>query len=292
MTLPVEQLVFVIMIPVYTLGFIVVGYLGYRKRKSQELLATPHQDMSGWYRSQMFQQEDERISASVTYSYVNKPTEQIYVDATTSNAGRSHEPYGIDRSATPMLKPRLRDDSTVSNVYFRTNTHLELAKKDDKLTHVKTSLYKFYDIAMILSIPILTFLDYTSDISMAVYFLSNGVTQLGVLCVFTIVMQRVTSAIILADHYGWETGVRQLFDLEMFFAVYESVIHERTVLQIIQAKILEGFFESFPQLFFQTYYVVKPSYHAEWTSMIYISITLSILSLSKCWLFSYVFLIF
>jgi hypothetical protein len=38
MTLPVEQLVFVIIIPVYTLGFIIMAYLGYRKRKAQELL--------------------------------------------------------------------------------------------------------------------------------------------------------------------------------------------------------------------------------------------------------------
>jgi hypothetical protein len=292
----------------------------------QKLIDMTHKRDDVFYQDQMFEQDDVGMTGVVSYSNFKSPerlytsstnalrsherpgieassspnspsvarlSEQHRNESRPSNYLRSLQRLGTEASASASVaslpERRLTTESRcskASNYYFKTNTDLELAKKDDKLTHIKTSLFKFYEIVMIFSIPILTLLDYTSDISMAVYFLTNGATTLGILCVLAIVFQRVTSAIILGDHYGWETGVRQLFDLEMFFAVYESVMHERIVLQIIQAKVLEGFFESFPQLLFQTYYVVKPSYYAESTNMIYLSITLSILSLSKCWLFS------
>merc|ERR1719320_779203 len=113
---------------------------------------------------------------------------------------------------------------------------------------------------------------------MVIFFLSHDhLKYLGYLSLIILVFQRVTSAIIIADYYGWVTGVLQLFDLEVFLAVYNSIKCERMVLQVIQLKILEGFFESFPELLIQTYYLVRYSQESAQGPMVYVSICLSLL---------------
>ena len=72
--------------------------------------------------------------------------------------------------------------------------------------------------------PLLNMLDHVSDITMTVHFLSHDrTTNLGYISLLIIILQRVASAAILGDHYGWETGLRQFFDIEVFFAMYHSI---------------------------------------------------------------------
>jgi len=183
-------------------------------------------------------------------------------------------------------------DTTRTSVYFRTDTDIQEQFTEKKTccfcsAEFKNNMSTLWEDLRIFPLPLLNMLDHVSDISMTVHFLSDANTRnLGYISLLILILQRISSAAILGHHYGWVTGVRQFFDIEVFFAMYQSIRRHRTVLTIIQLKILEGFYESFPELCIQTYYLVKPSHDNKGGFIIYASITLSMLSLSKCWLFS------
>jgi len=254
-----DILVLLIMLPLYTIGFCIAGCLGGIKR--DEDLDT----ISAWRKlprklSDLWKLHDSEGD-------LTGPTKEISTLSLNSAA-----------SAT----------SHRSTAYFKTDSFTqEEISKSSCTAQITKNLFDMWEIFIIYTVPILSIMDNVSDISMDVFFLSQArLRQIGYLSLFIIIFQRVTSAIILADNYGWEAGTRQLFDLEVFFAVYNSIKYERIVLQVIQLKILEGFFESFPQLLLQMYYLVKRAKKGEENFMIWVSITLSLLSLSKCWLFS------
>jgi len=179
-----------------------------------------------------------------------------------------------------------------ASIYFRTDTVLPKQESEEGSCCAFSAEYKDFMRALlqdllIFPMPILNVLDYVSDITMTLHFLRNEETRrLGYISLLILIFHRVASAAILGNHYGWQTGVLQFFDIEVFVATYRSMRRHRTVLQVIQLKILEGFYESFPELLVQSYYLVKDKYDSSGGFMIYASITLSLLSLSKSWLFS------
>jgi len=242
-----------IMVPIYTIGYIIVGILGYLERGKSS-------------------RNDEGMLITQDFSDLGG----ALLTTTTEDLRRISNP-----------------DSRSTSVYFRTDT---LFIPDDKpeekrccnlSAEFKDTVWTLYEDLCIFPMPLLNMLDHVSDITMTVHFLSKDETRnLGVVSLLILVLFRFASAFILGDHYGWKTGVRQFFDIEVFFAMYHSVRRHRTLLQVIQLKILEGFYESFPELCIQTYYLVKDSHENEGDGIIYLSITLSLLSLSKCWLFS------
>jgi len=244
-----ELLVYLIMVPIYLSGFVVIGCMGHRKNC------------------------EKRVKPTLDKSLVS---EIIFPGSRVSLETEDYELEAV---------PTDRANTTIA--YFHTDTLSLYSDESCCSPWVWENLKYFYDIMVIYSIPLLNVLDYISDISMVVFFLSqNNTRDLGIYSMLVIILHRVVSAIILGDWYGWETGVRQLLDLEVFPAVYISTQRERVVLQIIQMKILEGFLESFPQLLFQSYYLIKPSKHADETALVHISMILSLLSLSKSWMFS------
>jgi len=230
-----ELLVYLIMLPIYMIGFVMAGCWGYREKSGEPALYLMHE-------------------------------------------------ISFDVSSQDSTQKTVRELSDIA--YFHTDTQSVDTIKScyRKMKQIMESISCILEIY---SLPLLNALDYISDISTAFFFLSKTNTRLlGIYSLLVISSQRIFSAIILGDHYGWETGVRQLFDLEVLYAVYTSVKRERAVLQIIQIKILEGFLESFPQLLFTSYYLVKRSKNAEENVLIHISLILSLLSLSKAWIFS------
>jgi len=246
----VDLLVYLILVPFYMVGFIIVGIIGHRGR----------------YKERGINEFDEALTMiSISSGLIGQ--------AETEWTSRKVE----------LTSPTFQDDIMIRS--FRTDTqYLDTIERCPK---VKETLKHIAGIMKIYTIPLLNVMDYISDISTAFFFLSQKNTrQLGIYSLLVIFAQRMISAIILGEHYGWETGVRQIFDLQVFYAVYVSIKRERVVLQVIQIKIIEGFLESFPQLLFQSYYLVKPSKHAEETAIVHISIILSLLSLSKAWMFS------
>jgi len=270
----VDLLVPLLMVVIYSIGLFIAGFLGYRKRSKNDSIYKSSEDL--FLRSK----GDLLGRTGTAYSQ-----DSVCGQAITGNNPESLP--GTIRLKNVEIgerEPKIRRDrstSSQSTIYFRTNTHAEL----QSTSTVKTKMSQVLKVMAIYAIPILNLLDYSSDISMTIFFFKQGVTQLGVLCFSTIILQRVTSAFILGEQYGFRTGVRQLMDIEVFYAVYSSIKNGRTVLTIIQLKILEGFFESIPQMSIQLYYVVKPSYgEFEWMS--YIAVILSLVSLSKCYLFS------
>jgi len=245
-----DLLVYLILVPFYMIGFAIVGIIGHRER----------------YKEPGINEFDKSMRM---LSMSRGSSGQVETESTS-----------------PMVEiesPTLHDDSTIKS--FRTDTlYLDTIESCPK---VKEILKNIAGIMKIYSIPLLNVMDYVSDISTAFFFLSQTNTRhLGIYSLLVIFAQRMISAIILGEHYGWLTGVRQIFDLQVFHAVYVSIKRERVVLQVIQIKILEGFLESFPQLLFQSYYLVKPSKHAEETAIVHVSMILSLLSLSKAWMFS------
>jgi len=262
----VDLLVPLLMVVIYSIGLFIAGFLGYRKRSKKDAILQS--------RGSLFLRRGTEDSFSI------QAIEEI--DTEGSRSVIRLKDIGLEETESHIRRYTQGSQSTIQ---FRTDTFAELKSTNPTLNMMQTKVSQVLRVMYIYAIPILTLLDYSSDISMTIFFFNQGVTQLGVLCFSTIILQRVISAFILGDQYGFRTGVRQLFDLELFYAVYNSIKHGRTVLAIIQLKILEGFFESLPQLCIQLYYVVKPSYgNLDWMS--YISVILSLLSLSKCYLFS------
>jgi len=254
------------MVVIYSIGLFIAGFLGYRKRSKDDALLERNWFLTTGTEDSLSIQAVEEISNEQSTSIIR--LRDVELEETESHI-RRYKTQG--------------DSQSIIN--FRTDTFAELQSTNTTLNMMQTKMSQVLKVIYIYAIPILTLLDYSSDISMTLFFFKQGVTQLGVLCFTTIILQRVISAFILGEQYGFRTGVRQLFDLELFYAVYNSIKHGRTVLAIIHLKILEGFFESLPQLCIQLYYVVKPSY-GDFDWMSYISVILSLLSLSKCYLFS------
>merc|ERR1719320_1318042 len=139
-------------------------------------------------------------------------------------------------------------------------------------------------------IPILHVLDYVSDLTVLARFWECGETKnLGYISLSIIVCHRVTTALILGDQDGWRSGLRQLFDLEMVIVAYDSVKYKRTVFGLRKHKVLDGILENLPQLLLQTYYLIEygnPSCAEEKSWVLYFSIALSLLSLSRCYVYS------
>jgi len=262
----VDLLVPLLMVVIYSIGLFIAGFLGYRKRSKDDALLERNWFLTTGTEDSLSIQAVEEISNEQSTSIIR--LRDVELEETESHI-RRYKTQG--------------DSQSIIN--FRTDTFAELQSTNTTLNMMQTKMSQVLKVIYIYAIPILTLLDYSSDISMTLFFFKQGVTQLGVLCFTTIILQRVISAFILGEQYGFRTGVRQLFDLELFYAVYNSIKHGRTVLAIIHLKILEGFFESLPQLCIQLYYVVKPSY-GDFDWMSYISVILSLLSLSKCYLFS------
>jgi len=263
----VDLLVPLLMVVIYSIGLVIAGFLGYRKRSKDDAIL---QSKGNWFLTTGT--EDSISTQAIEEVSPNKSTSIIRL-----------KDVGLEETETNIRRYTTQDSRRTIN--FRTNTFAEFESTNTVLNMMQTKMSQVLKVMYIYAIPILTLLDYSSDISITLFFFKQGVTQLGVLCFSTIILQRVTSAFILGEQYGFRTGVLQLFDLEVFCAVYNSIQHGRTVLAIIQLKILEGFFESLPQLCIQLYYVVKPSY-GDFDWMSYISVILSLLSLSKCYLFS------
>jgi len=248
-----DLLVYLILVPLYMIGFVIVGIRGHWKKR----LWVPAS--SGL---------DEAFASGM-----------ISLASTSTGILERRDSTPQDSLQPPSSSPN------GSMSYLRTTT--QDFDTSERCPEVKKILKNIASILKIYSIPLLIVMDYISDISTAFFFLSQPNTRrLGIYSLLVIFAQRMISAIIMGENYGWETGVRQLFDLQVFHAVYASIKRERVVLQVMQIKILEGFLESFPQLLFQSYYLVKPSKHAEETPIVHISIILSLLSLSKAWMSS------
>jgi hypothetical protein len=247
-TLDAELLVPLITIPIWTVGFAIVGYFGYRDR------------------------DDESKSNRLEGIFNPGVLPRAKTVETPENGGAKKNPLEI---------------STRTSVYFHTDSVMWEPTRSCCSPEMQKIMWDVYAILIFYSIPILSMLDHVSDMSMVVLFLRQShLKHLGFISLFIILFQRITSALILGDQYGWKKGILQFFDLEMFVAVYNSIKHERTVLELVQLKLLEGILESFPELVIQSYYFVALSQGAERSWLVYISLTLSMLSLSKCWLFS------
>jgi len=179
----------------------------------------------------------------------------------------------------------LESRASTMTMYFRTDS-FSGSEKGCCNTECQETFWNIYEFFIIMSVPCLSLLDHLSDYMMTVHLLQSSHSRLlGFISIAIIILQRLTSAMIMGNQYGLKTGVRQFFDVEVFHAVYNSIKHSRTVLEIMEMKILEGFYESLPSLCIQTYYLVNESDMKD-GFYVYFSITISLLSLSKCWLFS------
>jgi len=137
-------------------------------------------------------------------------------------------------------------------------------------------------------VPVMTCIDFFSDVSVTIKWLGeDGTRSIGMLGISILLGHRVLSALVFAEKYGWWTGVRQFFDLEMFKTIYLSVKYNRKMYGLMEHKMLEGLMESFPQLLMQTYYVVKrQGSHDANKYLLHFSIMSSLFSLASCYMFT------
>ena len=77
--------------------------------------------------------------------------------------------------------------------------------------------------------------------------------------------------------------------------MYKSVKYERAMFELREYKVMDGIMENLPQLLIQTYYLIEydevdsaenGSCGNEKSLLIYFSIALSLISLSRCYLYS------
>jgi len=132
----------------------------------------------------------------------------------------------------------------------------------------------------------ITCLDFVTDSLVTLSWLSqDGSRYYGVLSLVVLLMQRIISALIFGLDEGWRTGLRQLFDIEVFWKLEDSAESYRTIYGLKKYKIIEGLFESYPELIMQTYYAMKGPHNRNMT-LFYLSIVTSVLSLANCYIFS------
>ena len=107
---------------------------------------------------------------------------------------------------------------------------------------------------------------------------------MGILSLSNLFLHRCISALVFAEDEGWQAGIRQLFDIEVFNKLMASAAYNRTVYGLKKYKILEGLFESYPQLLLQTYFVMKWGDNTN-MHLFYFSIITSLISLAHIYIF-------
>jgi len=145
-------------------------------------------------------------------------------------------------------------------------------------------------IIQIYSVAIITCIDLIVDVTVMLKWINVGTTRnIGAISLTILLSQRVISALVFAQEYGYLIGIWQLFDLEIFNLICVSVQFQRPVYGLKKYKILEGLIESFPQLMIQTYFLLKRSDEIDNPWLFHASMLTSLVSLAMCYLISDVY---
>jgi len=135
-------------------------------------------------------------------------------------------------------------------------------------------------------VVVITCADYFGDIWVMLDWMGKNETRnLGSISLTILMLQRIISALVFAQEFGWRIGIYQLFDLQLFNLISVSVQYQRPVYGLKKYKVIEGLMESFPQLMLQTYYLAGYD-DIENGYLFHLSILTSLLSLSMCYLIS------
>jgi len=160
-------------------------------------------------------------------------------------------------------------------------------------------LFRFMDKAVFFSTPIFDIVDYVSDITVMVrFFWCSSTVTLGFISLAIIVIHRFVSAVVQGDHDGWKVGLRQLLDIQKTFVVInkrKGKEYKQAKVELREYKVLDGILENLPQLLLQTYYLIEYGAVDSMNDkacgnskdlLVYISIALSLMSLSRCYVYS------